>query len=139
MRTQRLLATAAVFTALTALTACEGGDRTTEKPGAATASPKASATPVRVPETATGLPSAGSLKELGRLVHDHHSVDCTHFSTDPQTVAVQSIDYLPAVDGDPKTWSIRERGLCGETAGGPARPQLGVAQHHRRHAGLRGP
>ncbi|MFD8993216.1 hypothetical protein [Streptomyces abikoensis] len=125
MRIQRFLAATAAVTALATLTACEGDDPAAARPAAASsASPSAgsaapSATPTRVPEANTELPSAGSLAELKKFVH--YSVDCAHFSTDPETVAVQSIDHLPAVDGDAKAWGIRERGLCGEPAGARGR------------------
>ncbi|GAA3083122.1 hypothetical protein GCM10020000_81490 [Streptomyces olivoverticillatus] len=62
-----------------------------------------------------GLPSAGSLAELRKLVAS--SVNCTHFATDPETVSIQSIDYQPVIDGDKAGWGVGERGLCGETAG----------------------
>ncbi|MET9884227.1 hypothetical protein ABZZ20_13985 [Streptomyces sp. NPDC006430] len=62
-----------------------------------------------------GLPRAGSIAELKKLVSS--SVDCTHFSTDPATVAIESIDYAPVVTGDPLGWGVTGRGLCGEPAG----------------------
>ncbi|WP_406181499.1 hypothetical protein [Streptomyces sp. NBC_01006] len=62
-----------------------------------------------------GLPRAGSIAELKKLVGS--SVDCTHFSTDPATVAIESIDYAPVVTGDPLGWGVTGRGLCGEPAG----------------------
>ncbi|MEU4211770.1 hypothetical protein AB0F13_17485 [Streptomyces sp. NPDC026206] len=65
--------------------------------------------------TGLGLPSAGSLTELKELVRS--SVDCTKFTTDPADVSVSSIDYLPAVEGDPRAWGVRERGMCGYPAG----------------------
>ncbi|MCD9194332.1 hypothetical protein [Streptomyces albireticuli] len=61
------------------------------------------------------LPSAGSLAGLRKLVE--HSVDCSRFTTDPETVAIRSIDCLPAVEGDHKAWGVRERGICGEPGG----------------------
>ncbi|GHF55645.1 hypothetical protein GCM10010218_41490 [Streptomyces mashuensis] len=130
MRIPRLLAAAAVLPALITLTGCQDGDASAKKAtapaspsptGAAASAPAPAAAPVQ--EANTQLPSAGSLAELKKLVH--FSVDCSHFSTDPETVAVQSIDYLPAVDGDPKAWGVRERGLCGRTAG--ARRAQGLA------------
>ncbi|AYV26989.1 hypothetical protein HET69_39980 [Streptomyces sp. CJ_13] len=39
-------------------------------------------------------------------------VDCSRFSTDPGTVAIESIDYTPVVDGDP---------LLGRHGPGPVR------------------
>ncbi|GHG52099.1 hypothetical protein [Streptomyces griseocarneus] len=132
MRIQRILATTAVLAALTSVTACEKDDKEggaaaggTAAAGSASASaaPGASSAPPsaapggRVPEASMGLASADDLAALRRLVHDHHSVDCKTFSTDPQTVSIQSIDYLPAVEGNVKDWGVSERGLCGEPAG----------------------
>ncbi|MEU8779018.1 hypothetical protein [Streptomyces sp. NPDC048606] len=61
-----------------------------------------------------GLPSAGSLAELKKLVHPH-SVDCTNMST--QDAAVRSIDYKPVIEGDPRAWGVKERAVCGDLAG----------------------
>ncbi|MEU9305469.1 hypothetical protein [Streptomyces sp. NPDC048269] len=63
-----------------------------------------------------GLPRAGSLDELKKLVHPH-TVDCTNMSTAPDAVAVESIDYLPVVVGDQLGWGVKERAVCGEAAG----------------------
>ncbi|MFB7463526.1 hypothetical protein ACFCZ1_08455 [Streptomyces sp. NPDC056224] len=63
-----------------------------------------------------GLPRAGSLDELKKLVHPH-TVDCTNMSTAPDAVAVESIDYLPVVVGDPLGWGVKDRAVCGEAAG----------------------
>ncbi|ARZ72015.1 hypothetical protein SMD11_6439 [Streptomyces albireticuli] len=71
--------------------------------------------PSRAPGASLGLPSAGSLTGLRKLVE--HSVDCSRFTTDPETVSIRSIDYLPAVEGDHKAWGVRERGICGEPGG----------------------
>ncbi|MFI1652323.1 hypothetical protein ACH4XT_36080 [Streptomyces avidinii] len=38
-------------------------------------------------------------------------------STDPATVAVESIDYAPVVKDAPLTWGLSGRALCGEPAG----------------------
>ncbi|GGX98013.1 hypothetical protein [Streptomyces hiroshimensis] len=62
-----------------------------------------------------GLPSAGSVSELRKLIAS--SVDCKRFSTDPETVAVRSIDYQPFIEGDPAGWGVGERGLCGQPGG----------------------
>ncbi len=69
----------------------------------------------RAPEASLGLPGAGSLTELRSLVGS--SVDCKQFSTDPATVAIRSIDYQPAIEGDHTAWGVRERGLCGRPGG----------------------
>ncbi|MEU7280058.1 hypothetical protein AB0A69_14915 [Streptomyces sp. NPDC045431] len=63
-----------------------------------------------------GLPRAGSLTELKQLVHPH-TVDCTGYSTDPATVAIESIDYQPVITGAPRDWGVKERAICGETGG----------------------
>ncbi|UQX02704.1 hypothetical protein [Streptomyces sp. RerS4] len=60
-----------------------------------------------------GLASAGSLAELRKLVG--HSVDCTKMST--EDAAVESIDYKPVVQGDPRAWGVKERAVCGNLAG----------------------
>ncbi|WP_405525770.1 hypothetical protein OG592_40620 [Streptomyces avidinii] len=62
-----------------------------------------------------GLPRAASMGELRKLVES--SLDCSHFSTDPATVAVESIDYAPVVKDAPLTWGLSGRALCGEPAG----------------------
>ncbi|GHB64092.1 hypothetical protein GCM10010347_37640 [Streptomyces cirratus] len=62
-----------------------------------------------------GLAHAGSIAELRKLVQ--YSVDCSHFSTDPGTVAIRSIDYAPVVDGNPLDWGVNGRALCGEPGG----------------------
>ncbi|OKK17328.1 hypothetical protein AMK16_20940 [Streptomyces sp. CB00455] len=63
-----------------------------------------------------GLPRAGSMDELKKLVHPH-TVDCTHMSAAPDAVAASSIDYQPVVEGEQLAWGIRERAICGEPAG----------------------
>ncbi|MFI9202556.1 hypothetical protein [Streptomyces sp. NPDC053048] len=122
MRIKQVFATAAVLAALTSVTACEDGDKEAAPTTPAAPSPAPSASSASSPaaqdsRASLGLPSAGSLAELRKLVHDNHSVDCTKFSTDPATVAVRSIDYLPAIEGDHQAWGVSERGLCGETGG----------------------
>ncbi|WP_374773178.1 hypothetical protein OG756_08835 [Streptomyces sp. NBC_01310] len=63
-----------------------------------------------------GLPRAGSIAELRRLVGN--SLDCEkHFSTDPDAVAIESIDYAPVVQGNALDWGVTGRALCGEPAG----------------------
>ncbi|MFK0237220.1 hypothetical protein [Streptomyces vinaceus] len=63
-----------------------------------------------------GLPRAGSIAELRKLVGN--SLDCEkHFSTDPEAVAIESIDYQPAVKGNALDWGITGRALCGQPAG----------------------
>ncbi|WP_327363233.1 hypothetical protein [Streptomyces sp. NBC_01296] len=63
-----------------------------------------------------GLARAGSIAELRTLVGN--SLDCKeHFSTDPDAVAISSIDYQPAVKGNALDWGITGRALCGQPAG----------------------
>ncbi len=63
-----------------------------------------------------GLPRAGSIAELRKLVGN--SLDCEkHFSTDPEAVAIESIDYAPVVKGNALDWGVTGRALCGEPAG----------------------
>ncbi|KOU52960.1 hypothetical protein ADK55_16045 [Streptomyces sp. WM4235] len=62
-----------------------------------------------------GLARAGSVAELRKLVAP--SVDCTRFSTDPDTVAIESIDYTPVVEGNALDWGVTGRALCGEPGG----------------------
>ncbi|WP_338931358.1 hypothetical protein WEB32_12205 [Streptomyces netropsis] len=69
----------------------------------------------RKPEDSLGLAAAGSLAELRKLVH--HELGCEQFSTDPETVSISSIDYLPAIEGDHKMWGVGERGMCGYPGG----------------------
>lgn len=64
-----------------------------------------------------GLPSAGSLAELKKLVHPH-TVDCTNMST--EDAGVRSIDYEPVVQGDHHAWGVEVRAVCG-TLGGERR------------------
>ncbi|WP_051774344.1 hypothetical protein [Streptomyces sp. NRRL S-237] len=61
-----------------------------------------------------GLPSAGSIAELKELVSPH-TVDCTSMKvTDEQ---VQSIDYMPVVDGPASAWGVKQRAVCGQLGG----------------------
>ncbi|KJY18779.1 MULTISPECIES: hypothetical protein [Streptomyces] len=63
-----------------------------------------------------GLPRAGSMAELRKLVGS--SLDCEkHFSTDPDAVAIESIDYAPVVTGGDLEWGLTGRALCGQPAG----------------------
>ncbi|MFD5619523.1 hypothetical protein [Streptomyces yangpuensis] len=63
-----------------------------------------------------GLPRAGSIAELRKLVGN--SLDCEkHFSTDPEAVAIESIDYAPVVTGNALAWGVTGRALCGQPAG----------------------
>ncbi|MHC6629148.1 hypothetical protein ACYTFC_24185 [Streptomyces globosus] len=63
-----------------------------------------------------GLPRAGSLPELRKLVGN--SLACgKNYSTDPETVAVSSIDYVPVVTGNALDWGVTGRALCGQPAG----------------------
>ncbi|MFC9583221.1 hypothetical protein ACFVJ8_10385 [Streptomyces yangpuensis] len=64
-----------------------------------------------------GLPRAGSIAELRTLVGN--SLDCQkHFSTDPEAVAIESIDYAPVVTGNALDWGVTGRALCGQPATG---------------------
>ncbi|WP_328923971.1 hypothetical protein OG429_04540 [Streptomyces sp. NBC_00190] len=76
----------------------------------------ASEKPGQPAQGSLGLPRAGSLDELKKMVHPN-IVDCTNMSTAPDAVAIQSIDYLPVVAGDPLGWGVKERAVCGEPAG----------------------
>lgn len=76
----------------------------------------ATAKPGRPAHGSLGLPAAGSMGELKKLVAS--SVDCSHVTSDPALVAVESIDYAPVVQGDPVAWGLSGRALCGETADG---------------------
>ncbi|MFE2129275.1 hypothetical protein [Streptomyces amritsarensis] len=63
-----------------------------------------------------GLPRADSIAELRTLVGN--SLDCAkHFSTDPEAVAIESIDFAPVVTGSALEWGVTGRALCGEPAG----------------------
>ncbi|MGW7440805.1 hypothetical protein [Streptomyces sp. NPDC054849] len=63
-----------------------------------------------------GLPRADSIAELRTLVGN--SLDCEkHFSTDPDAVAIESIDYAPVVEGNALDWGVTGRALCGQPAG----------------------
>ncbi|MFK0254689.1 hypothetical protein [Streptomyces sp. NPDC090445] len=63
-----------------------------------------------------GLPRAGSIAELRKLVGN--SLDCPkNFSTDPEAVAIESIDYQPVIKGNALEWGVTGRALCGQPAG----------------------
>ncbi|MEU2389982.1 hypothetical protein [Streptomyces sp. NPDC007369] len=63
-----------------------------------------------------GLPRAGSIAELRKLVGN--SLDCgKNFSTDPEAVAIESIDYQPVIKGNALEWGVTGRALCGQPAG----------------------
>ncbi|MFD0269523.1 hypothetical protein ACFVGY_23605 [Streptomyces sp. NPDC127106] len=63
-----------------------------------------------------GLPRAGSIAELRKLVGN--SLDCQkNFSTDPEAVAIESIDYQPVIKGNALEWGVTGRALCGQPAG----------------------
>ncbi|KUN91512.1 hypothetical protein [Streptomyces resistomycificus] len=72
--------------------------------------------PSQSPAKSLGLPRAGSLAELKRLVHPH-TVDCTSYSTDPAALAVESIDYQPVITGAQLLWGVGDRAICGEAGG----------------------
>ncbi|MEU9034298.1 hypothetical protein AB0D45_05210 [Streptomyces sp. NPDC048352] len=61
-----------------------------------------------------GLPSAGSLDELKKLV-GQGGVDCTKMTVTDEHV--ESIDYQPVVDGEPRLWGVKQRAVCGELGG----------------------
>ncbi|MER5931620.1 hypothetical protein [Streptomyces sp. NPDC002054] len=82
-------------------------------PGAGTGGPEKPGQPAH---GSLGLPSAATMAELKKLVHPH-TVDCTTMSTASDEVAVESIDYRPAVTGDPRTLGITQRAICGNTGG----------------------
>ncbi|GHE60682.1 hypothetical protein [Streptomyces capitiformicae] len=97
--------------------ASDGGDgspnfETPQDPNAEGESEK----PGQPPAGSLGLPRAGSLAELKQLVHPH-TVDCTSYSTDPVSLAVESIDYQPVITGDHRLWGIGDRAICGEPGG----------------------
>ncbi len=70
-----------------------------------------------------GLPRAGSIAELRKLVGN--SLDCEkHFSTDPDAVATESIDYAPVVEGRGLDWGVTGRALCGQPATGQRATEL---------------
>ncbi|GHF03539.1 hypothetical protein [Streptomyces morookaense] len=101
-------------------------DSTDGQGGAGPEHPKDEATPggangeLRTPDAnSMGLPRADSMADLKKLIGS--SVDCKKFTTDPQSVDIQSIDYQPAVTGDPHAWGIGERGMCGYPASGGKR------------------
>ncbi|MEU1676950.1 hypothetical protein ABZ752_33705 [Streptomyces roseifaciens] len=88
---------------------------TADGPGGGSPEPGASQGGQQKPPANPALPSAASLSELRKLIAS--SVDCKRFSTDPETVAIRSIDYEPFIDGDAAAWGVGERGLCGQPGG----------------------
>ncbi|MEU5812024.1 hypothetical protein [Streptomyces sp. NPDC047718] len=64
-----------------------------------------------------GLPRAGSIAELRALVSNSPLACKEHFSTDPEAVAIESIDYQPAIKGNAADWGVTGRALCGQPAG----------------------
>ncbi|MEV0989757.1 hypothetical protein [Streptomyces sp. NPDC049949] len=64
-----------------------------------------------------GLARAGGIAELRKLVGSSLKECEKHFSTDPEAVAIESIDYQPAVKGNAVDWGITGRALCGQPAG----------------------
>ncbi|MFI6147943.1 hypothetical protein [Streptomyces sp. NPDC051109] len=64
-----------------------------------------------------GLARAGGIAELRKLVGSSLRECEEHFSTDPEAVAVESIDYQPVVKGKALDWGITGRALCGRPAG----------------------
>ncbi|WP_406864573.1 hypothetical protein ABZO31_30645 [Streptomyces sp. HUAS MG47] len=118
MHLKRILAATAALASLTLLTACEDGDRTTAVTSPAPRGPAvgASEKPGQSGDGSLGLPRAGSLDELKKLVHPH-TVDCTGYSTDPEALAIESIDYQPVVTGDHRSWGVEDRAICGNPGG----------------------
>ncbi|MEU3777961.1 hypothetical protein AB0F11_33150 [Streptomyces sp. NPDC032472] len=64
-----------------------------------------------------GLARAGSIAELRTLVNNSPLACKEHFSTDPEAVAIESIDYQPVVKGNALDWGVTGRALCGQPAG----------------------
>ncbi|MFF9197530.1 hypothetical protein ACF09L_20215 [Streptomyces sp. NPDC014779] len=87
-----------------------------EAPRDPAAGGETSAKPGQPDAGSLGLPQAGSLEELKKMLHPYH-VDCANFSTDPADLAVESIDFQPVVRGDHRAWGVEERALCGYPAG----------------------
>ncbi|MFE6844381.1 hypothetical protein [Streptomyces sp. NPDC057686] len=65
-----------------------------------------------------GLPRAGSIAELRKLVNDSPLACKEHFSTDPEAVAIESIDFQPVIKGSAVDWGVTGRALCGQPADG---------------------
>ncbi|MEU6868204.1 hypothetical protein ABZ924_34090 [Streptomyces sp. NPDC046876] len=65
-----------------------------------------------------GLPRAGSIAELRTLVSNSPLACKDHFSTDPEAVAIESIDFQPVVKGNAADWGVTGRALCGQPADG---------------------
>ncbi|MEV0415587.1 hypothetical protein AB0I68_33660 [Streptomyces sp. NPDC050448] len=64
-----------------------------------------------------GLARAGSIPELRNLVNNSPLACKDHFSTDPEAVEIESIDYQPVVKGNATDWGVSGRALCGQPAG----------------------
>ncbi|MER7825565.1 hypothetical protein ABTX85_23740 [Streptomyces sp. NPDC096097] len=77
-------------------------------------STEGAAKPGRPSTGSPGLPSAGSIAELKKLVSPH-TVDCTKMTVTDEHI--QSIDYMPVVDGPPSAWGVTQRAVCGELGG----------------------
>ncbi|MFG2330797.1 hypothetical protein ACGFMM_14345 [Streptomyces sp. NPDC048604] len=130
MHLKRILAATAALSSLALLTACEDTDRTSAvtgptpstAPTASTGAPRdpagggASEKPGQPSTGSLGLPRAGSLDELKKMVHPH-TVDCTNYSTDPADLAIESIDYQPVVTGEHRSWGVEDRAVCGNPGG----------------------
>ncbi|MFD0369634.1 hypothetical protein [Streptomyces sp. NPDC127114] len=87
-----------------------------ETPQDPAAGGSASEKPGQPADGSLGLPKAGSLAELKAMLHPNY-VDCTQYSTDPASLAVESIDYQPVVTGDHHAWGVEERAICGNPGG----------------------
>lgn len=132
MHLKRIITALTALASLTALTACEDTDtgRTIEVTSPTAGPGKGSDTAPRDPaagdepsdkpgqpaEGSLGLPRAESLDELKRMLHPDY-IDCANYSTDPATLAIESIDYQPVVTGDHRAWGVEDRALCGYPAG----------------------
>ncbi|MCX5194755.1 hypothetical protein OOK31_12745 [Streptomyces sp. NBC_00249] len=67
------------------------------------------------PVKGPGLPSAGSIEELRKLVSPQ-PVDCTDMLVTDEHV--ESIDYLPVVGRDGRSaWGVKQRAICGQLGG----------------------
>ncbi|WP_370410292.1 hypothetical protein [Streptomyces fradiae] len=87
-----------------------------EAPRDPAAGDEPSGKPGQPAEGSLGLPRAESLDELKKMLHPNH-IDCANYSTDPDTLAVESIDYRPVITGDHRAWGVEDRALCGYPAG----------------------
>ncbi|MFB6820413.1 hypothetical protein ACFCXA_02325 [Streptomyces virginiae] len=77
-------------------------------------STEGAAKPGRPSTGSPDLPSAGSIAELKQLVSPQ-TVDCTKMTVTDEHI--QSIDYMPVVDGPPSAWGVEQRAVCGELGG----------------------